>query len=62
LICGTADSNVPMRHSVELFHAGASHSELWIVEGAEHTGATDVNPREFQRRVLGWFEEHTTPE
>lgn len=62
LICGTADSNVPMRHSVELFHAGASHSELWIVEGAEHTGATHVNPREFQRRVLGWFEEHTTPE
>jgi len=61
LICGTADNNIPMRHSVELFHAGASHSALWIVEGAEHTGAVSVDPGEFERRVVGWFEQHTLP-
>ena len=62
LICGTADDNIPMRHSVELFQAGASHSELWIVEGAEHTGADSVNPQAFERRVTNWFEQHTQPE
>lgn len=61
LICGTADDNIPMRHSLELFRAGASHSELWIVEGAEHTGASDVNPQAFERRVVGWFEQHGRP-
>jgi uncharacterized protein len=62
LICGTADTNIPMRHSVELFQAGASHSQLWIVEGAEHTGAAKVDPAEFERRVLGWFEQHNLPD
>ncbi|HEX4309862.1 MAG TPA: alpha/beta fold hydrolase [Acidobacteriaceae bacterium] len=61
LICGTADTNIPMRHSMELFRAGASHSELWIVEGAEHTGAADVNPGLFERRVVGWFDQHNQP-
>ncbi len=61
LICGTADDNIPMRHSLELFRAGASHSQLWIVEGAEHTGAEDVNPRAFEDRVVGWFEQYKQP-
>jgi fermentation-respiration switch protein FrsA (DUF1100 family) len=62
LICGTADDNIPMRHSVELFRAGTSHSELWIVEGAEHTGAVRVNRVAFDHRVTGWFQQHTQPE
>ena len=49
------------RHSVELFQAGASHSQLWIVEGAAHTGAAYVNPAEFERRVVGWFQQHDQP-
>jgi alpha-beta hydrolase superfamily lysophospholipase len=61
LICGTADDDIPMRHSLELFRAGASHSELWIVEGAEHTGAFQVNPRVFEQRVVGWFQVHHRP-
>ena len=62
LICGTADSNIPMRHSRELFRAGASHSEIWIVEGAEHTGAASAEPAEFEHRVIGWFAQHTVPD
>lgn len=62
LICGTADDNIPMRHSRELFRAGTSHSELWIVEGAEHTGAADVNPAAFEHRVVGWFQQHNQPQ
>jgi uncharacterized protein len=61
LICGTADDNIPMRHSLELFRAGASHSKLWIVEGAGHTGADAVDPGAFEDRVVGWFEGHNRP-
>ncbi|HTW49174.1 MAG TPA: alpha/beta fold hydrolase [Acidobacteriaceae bacterium] len=61
LIAGTADENIPMRHSQQLARAGGSHSELWIVAGAQHTGAASVNPAEFERRVTGWFAEHTIP-
>jgi alpha-beta hydrolase superfamily lysophospholipase len=62
LICGTADDNIPMRHSQELFRAGASHAELWIVQGARHTGASAVDSAEFERRVTGWFANHTSPQ
>jgi uncharacterized protein len=61
LIAGTADDNIPMRHSEQLARAGASHAELWIVQGAGHTGAASVNPAEFERRVTAWFAEHTIP-
>lgn len=62
LIAGTADDNIPMRHSQQLALAGASHAELWIVDGAEHTGAASANPAEFERRVTWWFAEHTIPQ
>jgi uncharacterized protein len=62
VIAGTADDNIPMRHSQQLARAGGSHTELWIVEGAEHTGAVSVNPAEFERRVTGWFAEHAIPQ
>lgn len=61
LIAGTADNNIPMRHTLELDRAGASHTQLWIVSGAGHTGASAANPAQFERRVTGWFAEHTTP-
>jgi uncharacterized protein len=61
LIAGTADDNIPMRHSQELARAGASHTELWIVQGARHTGAASANPAEFERRVTSWFATHVTP-
>jgi uncharacterized protein len=61
LITGTADSNIPMRHSIALHHAAPDNSELWIVDGAEHTGAMDVGPREFEQRVVQWFGTHQAP-
>ena len=62
LICGTDDTNIPMRHSIALMRSGGSHTELWVVEGAQHTGAVSVDPFEFERRVVGWFEAHQTPQ
>jgi uncharacterized protein len=61
LISGTADTNIPMRHSMALHKAGQGHTELWVVDGAEHTGAMQANPREFEQRVIQWFGTHQTP-
>lgn len=61
LICGTADDNIPMRHSLELYDAGRAHSSLWIVPGALHTGAVVTDPSGFEQRVIGWFADHGQP-
>jgi fermentation-respiration switch protein FrsA (DUF1100 family) len=58
LICGTADDNIPMRHSLQLYLAGRGHSSIWIVPGAQHTGADSADPALFEQRVTGWFAEH----
>lgn len=61
LITGTEDSNIPMRHSIALNHAAQDHTTLWIVDGAEHTGAMEASPREFENRVTQWFGTHQSP-
>lgn len=61
LITGTADSNIPMRHSIALNHAAQDHTTLWIVDGAEHTGAMQASPKEFENRVTQWFDAHQSP-
>ncbi len=58
LIAGTADRNIPPHHAEELEAACPSHCALWIVEGADHGGASTVAPEEFWRRVSDWFESH----
>ncbi len=59
LIAGTADRNIPMRHSAELMRTSASHAQLWIVQGADHGGAANVAGDEFQRRILSWFQQNS---
>lgn len=62
LIAGTADRNIPMRHSAELMRTSGSHASLWIVQGADHGGAVSVAGPEFQRRILDWFQQHNHPQ
>jgi fermentation-respiration switch protein FrsA (DUF1100 family) len=62
LIAGTADKNIPPHNARELEAACPSHCTLWMVEGAEHGGASSVDPAEFQRRILDWFQSHGEPD
>ena len=55
LIHGQVDSNIPVRHSRRI-HARAPGTALWEVAGADHCEAISKAPREFEGRVLGWFE------
>lgn len=61
LITGTADHNIPMRHAVALARAGQSHTELWVVDGAHHTGAMQADPQKFEQKVVGWLNDHHQP-
>jgi len=58
LIHGTADVNVPPEHSRRLFAAAREPKELWMPEGIGHCGAFSARPVEFERRVVGFLEQH----
>lgn len=62
LIAGTADHNIPMRHSAELMRTSGSHASLWIVQGAGHGGAVSVAGPEFEHRIFDWFQQHNHPQ
>lgn len=56
LIHGLADDRTGPIHSRELHAANPAISELWEVPGAKHVQASVVAKREFEERVLRWFE------
>jgi hypothetical protein len=58
LIHGTADTNIPPHHSVELHAANPAMTKLWLVRGAAHVASLGMAPQEYARRVTEWFETH----
>jgi pimeloyl-ACP methyl ester carboxylesterase len=58
LIHGREDHNIPIRHSrkITLDHPNLT---LWEVPGADHCGAISMAPREFEQRLLQWFERYS---
>jgi uncharacterized protein len=58
LIHGTADNNIPCRHSRELHAANPSATTLWLVPGASHVNAMASAPAMYVERVTGWFRDH----
>ena len=61
LIHGLSDRNIPPYHSDLIQDENRTHVVVWHVPGAEHCGAYQVSPEEFDRRVLGWFSQHSLP-
>jgi dipeptidyl aminopeptidase/acylaminoacyl peptidase len=57
LIHGTADTNVPPRHS-RILHAGNPATELWEVPGARHVASISTQPQLYERKVVDWFRKH----
>lgn len=60
LIHGLMDTNLPPRHSERIKSANPS-VVLWEPANAGHCGASDADPAEYERRVIGWFEGHDRP-
>jgi fermentation-respiration switch protein FrsA (DUF1100 family) len=57
LIHGLADDNLPPVNSERIKAADAA-AQLWEPASAGHLGAVTVAPKEYERRVVGWFESH----
>lgn len=59
LVHGLEDTNIPPYQSDMIRAKNPADVSLWNVPGAVHTGAHAVAPQEFERRVLGWFANHS---
>jgi dipeptidyl aminopeptidase/acylaminoacyl peptidase len=59
LIHGTADTQVPLRHSLALSRLAGPLAELRSVQGAEHY---DLPAELLEREALGWFERWLVPQ
>jgi fermentation-respiration switch protein FrsA (DUF1100 family) len=38
------------------FAAAHQPKAIWVIPEAEHTGGIDARPREYERRVVGFFD------
>jgi len=55
LIYGTKDDNTPARHGRSIQQRNPAAITAWEIRGAGHTGAWGNQPKEFERRLLEWF-------
>src|SRR5215510_5456517 len=58
LIHGTADTNIPIRHSRELRALRPGATELWEVPGAEHVDSIGRDPDGYAQHVISFFSAH----
>jgi uncharacterized protein len=55
LIHGQIDHNIPVRHSRRI-QALNPHIVLWEVPNTDHCGAIASVPKEFEEKLVGWFQ------
>ncbi|MFN3652681.1 MAG: alpha/beta hydrolase [Armatimonadota bacterium] len=61
VIHGDRDSLIPVEHAQRLVAAAGPGAELWVLPGAGHAGQSRwgrADPREYVRRVVGFFDQH----
>jgi len=58
-IHGTSDNRFRTRNT-ELLFKRMTHQqkELWLIPGGKHTEGYDTDPKEYQKRVLGFIQKH----
>jgi hypothetical protein len=61
LIHGTADTNIPLRHSQELHALNPGTTRLWEIWGAEHVAGLWTDPELYAKTVVHWFVSHGGP-
>jgi len=57
-IHGGADEVTPVAHSRRLYDAYRGPREIWVVQGAAHTGAYNADRELYVERVAGFFGRH----
>ena len=61
LIHGTRDTNIPLRHSQELYALNPAATRLWEIQGADHVGGLSKDPELYAKTVVNWFVSHAGP-
>ena len=57
IIHGSKDSQIPVKEAY-LLHEANKKTELWIVNNSNHGAAYAMNKKEYEKRVLDFFEKH----
>jgi alpha-beta hydrolase superfamily lysophospholipase len=57
-VAGAEDVHTTLEESRQLFAAAAEPKELWVIEGAHHQDLHALKGREYEARVLGFFEKY----
>jgi uncharacterized protein len=57
LIYGSKGQGAEKELNPRYFEAAAQPKTIWEVEGAGHTGGIDAQPREYERRVISFFDD-----
>ncbi len=58
---GTLDEIVPVRHAYTLFKAAEEPKELWVIPGAHHVEARDLDPDGYFYRIEHFLNEALSP-
>ena len=58
IIHGTHDRLIDVCEARALYRTSHDPKALWLVEGADHGETRRVAPREYDRRIVGFFQEH----
>ena len=58
IIVGSNDRNILPQHGRNLYREAQDHAEIWELPGVTHTLALGSAPKEFERRVVEWFQRH----
>ena len=56
ILHGTADTLINYRYSEAVFAKAREPKELWLITGAKHHNMADVGGKEYERRVMGFFQ------
>jgi uncharacterized protein len=57
-IVGAEDQHTTIEESRQMFNAAGGPKDLWVVEGAKHVDLYPASKKEYERRVLDFFNGH----
>ncbi len=60
VIDGWDGSAIVMNSPYRLFDSAGDPKELWVEDGVPHLGMYGYNPQRYEKRVIGFFDEHLT--
>ena len=58
IIAGTDDQHTTVSETKRMYDAALEPKKLWLIEGAKHQNLHQYAPREYQQKVLQFFNQY----